>query len=61
LLVAEAFSEAGWLAVHLTIASMYWNATGIGKLLKTEWLISAMSPKINHLQRIAEATLEKLN
>ncbi len=52
LLVPEAFSEAGSLAVHLTIASTYWNAAGVEKLLKTGWLISAMSAKINHLQRI---------
>jgi hypothetical protein len=50
LLVAEAFSEAGWLAVHLTIASTYWNAAEVEKLLKTGWLISAMSVKISHLE-----------
>jgi hypothetical protein len=50
LLVAEAFSEDGCLAVHLTIASTYWNAEGPEKLLKSEWLISAMSVKISHLQ-----------
>jgi hypothetical protein len=54
LLVAEAFSEAGCLAVHLTIASMYWNSAGVEKLLKTEWLISAMSAKINHFQGIGK-------
>jgi hypothetical protein len=50
LLDAEAFSEAGCLAVHLTIASMYWNSAGAEKLLKTGWLISAMSVKISHLE-----------
>jgi hypothetical protein len=54
LLVAEAFSEAGGLAIDLTIASMYWNSAGAEKLLKTEWLISAMSLEINHLRGIAE-------